>query len=208
MESRIQRFLLIGASLSIFLAQPALAEESNGQGLDNTASHSGLELDNELFEIGFTAGTINIQDFTSEWSTGINATFLATENAFLQFNYLKADVGLSSYEKSQGQLIAGDDREFKHYDFLVGYDLYQGEQFFTGNKAQLSALYALFGVGDTNFGGEKSFTYTMGIGYRVALTRKFNLKLDFKNYRYESNLLLPEQTNNSQGLSLSINYLL
>ncbi|WP_444994139.1 outer membrane beta-barrel domain-containing protein [Aliikangiella sp. IMCC44359] len=192
----LQRILL-AVSLALTVV-PLQAEEM--------AENSMEQLDNELFELGFTTGLINIQDFGSEFITGINASFLASEDVFMQINYIFTEADLSSYEKSQGELFSNNDRNFKHFDFLVGYNLYQGELFFSGSQAHLSSLYFVAGIGDTEFGGEESFTYTIGMGYQIGLSRNYNLKLDYRDYIYDSSLLLQdEQTHNGQ-LSVSINY--
>ncbi|MGB3611511.1 MAG: outer membrane beta-barrel domain-containing protein [Cellvibrio sp.] len=150
-------------------------------------------INNEVFELGIFAGIINIEDFGSEFAPGISATFRASEDFFIQYNYLQADVSPSSYEKNQGKLFDGDDRTFRHYDLLIGYNLFQGEFFPSPPKANLSSLYLVAGVGDTEFGGESSLTYTLGIGYQLSLTRRFALQFDFRDYIYQSTLVSDEK---------------
>ena len=157
------------------------------QGVWAENSGSTKDVDSELFELGLTAGVLNIQDFGSEFVTGVNGTFRASEDFFLQINYLQADVGLSSFEKKVIGKIAPD-RAFKHYDLLVGYNLFQGEVFY-GSGSGLSSLYLVAGVGDTSFGGESGFTYTFGAGYQMALSRRFALRFDYRDYLYNTSLL-------------------
>ena len=45
-------------------------------------------LNNEFFDVGISTGILNIEDFNSELVTGINATFNANEDYFIQFNYI------------------------------------------------------------------------------------------------------------------------
>ncbi|TQV82802.1 outer membrane beta-barrel domain-containing protein [Aliikangiella coralliicola] len=195
--------VLLGASLATF----TLVTATEAQAEQVTTIDSIEQLDNELFELGVTTGIINIQDFGSEFVTGINAGFIASEDIFMQLNYVFADAGLSSFEKSQGALFSGDDRKFQHFDFLVGYNLYQGEQFFSGTDAQLSSLYLVAGIGDTDFGGEESFTYTVGIGYQIGLSRTYNLKFDYRDYIYDSSLLLEDESTHNAQFSVSLNVL-
>ncbi len=195
-----QRIFLKLSLLSLLaFANSLIAEQKN-----SNVSLSGLN--NEQFELGVSAGFLNIQDFSSEISMGISANFIATENTFLQLNYVTASTSESSYESNQGPLFSGDDRDFKHLDFLLGYNLYQGEQFFSGSEAQLSALYLVGGVGDTQFGGEESFTYTLGVGYQVGLSRTVNLKFDYRNYIYDSSLLKEDESTQNGHLTLGVSY--
>ncbi len=198
----IQRILLTVSLIGFlnFIALPTSAENAS---LESSMS----SLDNEQFELGITAGVINIQDFGSEIIAGINANFIASEDVFMQMTFLQADAELSSYEKSQGQLFANDDRTFKQLGFLVGYNLFQGEQFFSQPDAQLSSLYLVAGIGDTDFGGEESFTYILGVGYQVGLSRRVNLKFDYRNYIYDSSLLREDEATQNGQLSASLNWL-
>ncbi|WP_144392692.1 outer membrane beta-barrel domain-containing protein [Pleionea sediminis] len=198
----IQRIFLklFVVSLSVAFTHPVNAkDDSTQQGMN--------ELNNEQFELGLSAGFLNIQDFGSEIATGLHANFIATENTFLQLNYVFTSTSESSYETNQGPLFSGDDRDFKHLDFLVGYNLYQGEQFFSGSKAQLSSLYIIAGVGDTSFGGEERFTYVAGVGYQVGLSRTLNLKFDYRNYIYDSSLLEEDESTVNTLFSVGVSYL-
>ncbi|MCW8876378.1 MAG: outer membrane beta-barrel domain-containing protein [Kangiellaceae bacterium] len=204
MEHWFQRIFLIAKSLILvsFLGQAhwALAEKEKETAGDTS------KINTEYFDIGVFTGVINIEDFTSELVTGISATFNANENYFVQFNYLQADASLSSFEESQGQLFSGSDRTFSHFDFLVGYNLFQGEHFFSDTTAKLSSLYLVTGVGDTEFGGEGSFTYTIGMGYQVNLQREIILKLDFRDYIYKTNLIGEDKSTHNTQLSVGLTY--
>ena len=164
-------------------------------------------INSEFFEVGAYSGVINVEDFGSEFFAGVNANFKATEDFFLQFNYMQTKVSLSSFERSQGQLFSGSDRNFTHYDFLVGYNLFQGEIFKSNRTATLSALYVVAGVGETDFGGEANFSYTLGLGYQVALSRKFILRFDYRDFSFKSSLLVEDELTHSSQVSSGISYL-
>lgn len=190
MDNRFQFVLLklkaATLAASMLIAPAALADEP-------AAARDISDINNEVFEFGVFAGIVNIEDFGSEFAPGISATFRASEDFFIQYNYLQTDVSPSSYEKNQGRFFDGDDRTFTHYDLLIGYNLFQGEFFPSPPKASLSSLYVVAGVGDTEFGGESSLTYTVGIGYQVALTRRIALHFDFRDYIYRSTLISDEK---------------
>lgn len=207
MENRFQHLLLRLSSalaVSLALAPSALAAD----GPDVSTADGGTTINNEVFELGVVGGLVNIADFNGEPAAGISATFRASEDFFLQYNIIQADASPSSFEESQGLLFEGDDRTFRHYDLLVGYNLFQGEFFSSGTEARLSALYLVGGVGETQFGGEESFTYTAGVGYQIALTRRVIGRFDYRSYIYTSNLVADEdQTVSSNQLSVGLSFL-
>lgn len=147
----------------------------------SVASADSSDLDTEFFEIGISTGIISVEDFTSELTIGVNATFRATENFFMQFNYFQTDI--SSSDSEAGPLLSRK-RDFKHYNVLLGYNLFQGE-IFKGKYSGLSSFYGILGVGDTEFLGEASFTLIYGVGYRMALTRRLMLNFDLRQYYYD-----------------------
>ena len=200
MDIRFQFILLNAKAVILFtallLASVSYADEASDIDLSNEAD--SLNINNEIFELGIFGGIINIENFTSEFAQGISATFRASEDYFIQYNFLQADVALTAIESSsfiEGTQIPalkydlGKDRKFTHYDLLVGYNLFQGEFFPSSSKANLSTLYVIAGVGNTEFGRESSMTYTVGIGYQIALNRRFGLHIDFRDYIYRSGLV-------------------
>jgi hypothetical protein len=199
MENWIQQFLLGRQFKACLLASTIVSASVFAGGLRS--------VDNEVFELGVNAGMINIEDFGSELTFGVSGSFKATEDFFLQVNYFQATSDLSSVEKSQGQLFGGADRDFRHFDLLVGLNIFQSEFAFKGGEANLASFYVVGGVGDTAFGGEESFTYTLGAGYQVAFNRHYIVKLDYRNYTYNSNLSDDDKTVNNGGFSLGVNYL-
>ncbi len=203
MENWIQHFLLKTRAVALaglVFAPVALAQEPG--------SSSAHRIDSEVFDLGVTAGVVNIADFNGEWALGVSATFQASENFFLQYNFIQADSSPSAYENSQGLLFDGGDRTFRHYDLLVGYRLFQGEFFAAGERARLSSLYLVGGAGETRFGGEENFTTTLGVGYEVALTRDILVRLDYRAYLYDSSLIADEERSvTSNQMSAGVSYL-
>ncbi len=173
----------------------------------SAAENESVSIDSEYFDVGLFTGILNIEDFNSEYIVGGNVTFNANENYFLQFNYFQTDASLSSYEKVEGPYFSGSNRNFTHYDVLVGYNLFLGEQFFSDTNAKLSSLYLVAGVGDTEFGGEGSFSYTLGLGYQVALKRDILMRIDYRDYIYDTNIIGENSTVHNTALTASLSYL-
>lgn len=203
MEHRIQRLLL---SLCLFIWGTVVCAQESNAPVENTVKAS--DLDKEVFEVGLFTGIINVSDFGSELVLGISANFQASEDFFLQYNYLQTDISLSSFEQSQGSYFSGDDRTFVHYDLLVGYNLFQGELYPSEGKANLSSLYLVAGVGETRFGGEANFTVTVGLGYQTAIARRWIVRADYRNFIYDSSLInSDEETVQNSLFSVGVNYL-
>lgn len=212
METRFQYILLktyillkIAVLCTVFVsvARPAYAKEDKNAGK--------LRINSELFDIGVTTGVINIEDFPSEFIVGANITFKASENFFLQYNYVQASVSNSAFENNPAFTVLdlGDERDFKHFDLLVGYNLFQGEFFASEDNAHLSSLYVVGGVGDTDFGGEENFTYTIGMGYQIEFFRRYLVRFDYRDYIYKTSLVVgnEEDTVHNTQISLGVGYL-
>jgi len=211
MEYWFQRILLIiRYPLILFFCTSinwVLAAQDDNQ---TTVSEKNIDIDidTEYFDVGIFTGLLNIEDFNGELVTGINITFNANEDFFIQFNYLEADAALSSFESSQGQLFAGDDRTFAHFDFLLGYNLFLGEHFMSGSTTtKLSSFYLVAGVGNTEFGGEESFTYTLGLGYQIAIQRNILVRIDFRDYIYKTNIIGENNSTDNTQLSAGVSFL-
>jgi len=172
---------------------------------------SKLRINSELFDFGVVTGILNIEDFPAEFVVGASVTFKASEDFFLQYNYVQAEVSESSFEKNPSFTVLdlGDDRSFKHYDLLVGYNIFQGEFFTSGDTTNLSSLYVVGGIGDTTFGGEENFTYTIGMGYQVEFYRRYLLRFDFRDYIYNTSLIVggEEDTAHNSQISVGVGYL-
>lgn len=196
----MRKFLRLSGCVLALQAGLAQAQETG----------SGLAVNSELFDVGIVAGVINIEDFASDMVYGANVTFKATEDFFLQYNYVTANVGESSIESNiPGGFGLADDRKFTHYDLLVGYNLFQGEFFRGEGAANLSNLYLVGGFGETQIGGEDNFSYTIGVGYLIEFNRKWLVRADYRDYIYESSLIVAEgevATHNSQ-MSIGLGYL-
>ena len=204
MVRRFQHVFLSGRILtSIGAAVLLLATAGTAQAAENDKA----KINSDFFEVGVSTGMLNIEDFGSELYAGVSANFKATEDLFLQFNYAQSHLALSAFEQSQGRLFEGADRDFKHYDFLVGYNIFQGEVFRSNRKSNLSALYVVAGVGETALGGENNFSYTYGVGYQFALTRKIIVRCDYRNVSFNSSLLVEDELTRTTQIGVGVGYL-
>jgi outer membrane beta-barrel protein len=202
MENRFQHFLLVSFYSLLLLSASSIVQAQSASGFSKD------DIDSEFLELGANIGIINIEDFPSEYALGLNLTFRATEDIFLQLNLMSAsDVDLSSAEKDQGAFISDGDRDFLHYDMLVGYNFFQGEFFTSNADAHLSTLHIVGGIGETDFGNESNFSYVFGLGYKIAFYRSYILNFDVRQYAYHSSLIADDDATVATHLSVGFSYL-
>lgn len=165
----------------------------------------GFNLNNEVFDLGVAFGTLAIEDFPTEWLMGISASFNASEDFFIQYNYFKTDIAESSFEKdSNNTLGLGEDRSITHYDILLGYHLFQSEFALLDGEMQLSTLYLVAGVGDTKLGEEENFSYTLGLGYEIEVLPNILLNFDYRQHIFDSALIATNTLRSKQLSQFSI----
>lgn len=167
------------------------------------------DIDDESIEVGLYVGILNIDNFGSEAVVGVNASYYATEDFFLQINYGVSEAGLTSFEELTGdeiRLLTDKEREYTYYNLLVGYNIFPGEVFMTSKRTFNSAFYLVGGVGNTEFGGEDNFTIVLGTGYRIVLVDWLSWHIDFRDHVFDSDLIKQGQTTHNMELSTGVTF--
>lgn len=219
MEAGLQHILLmskrsIAASILIaasHLASAGLLDEEAETVIepDVTANEVTVaDLDTEFFELGMYAGIISIADFTTEPIVGFSANFHATEDFFVQANYAFAKAGKSLYEDIAGNasFYTDSERKYTAYNFLAGWNALPGETFVTSDLTFNSTFYLVAGVGNTDFIGEKHFTFVWGTGYRIIFMESLSAHVDFKDHVFDTTLEGAKRTQHNLELSAGLNY--
>lgn len=214
MEAGLQHIFLImkkTLSTAIILTIPLASEHLQAENtvVSNASALRVLDqrVDRDFFELGFYAGVLNIQDFSSDALIGLRGTVYATEDFFLHFDIASADASESRFEEAQGELVDDKDRRYDYYDLLVGYNIYSGEVFPQAASATLSNLYLVAGVGNTAFGGEENFTYILGAGFKVEVLTDWYWSVDLRNHFYKSDLIKEDEAAHNVEFSSGISYL-
>jgi outer membrane beta-barrel protein len=154
------------------------------------------QIDSEFFEVGFFTGILAIEDFGTDVVSGFKGSFHATEDFFLQANYGQAEAGLTSQEVAGGGINILSNRDYRYYNFLLGYNLFPGETFINQNLTLNSAFYLVLGAGNTQFNNDDHFTITLGSGYRIILKDWLTFNLDMRNMSFETEIITPKRTHN------------
>jgi outer membrane beta-barrel protein len=154
------------------------------------------QIDTEDFEIGPYGGILDVQDFGSNAVYGLRGAYHITEDFFIEGVYGLSKLGKTSYERLSGnvQLLANDDRNFSYYALSLGYNIFPGEAFIGSRWAFRGGLYVVAGAGSSDFAGDQRFTISGGFGYRLAMNDWLMLRLDARDYVFNSDLLGSDET--------------
>ena len=205
MDSRIQLFL-VAALMGSMSAPDAIAAQPKDLELEPLVVREPErrevkvdDIDSENFEIGAYGGVLDVQDFGSNPVYGVRAAYHVTEDFFLEGLYGRSELGKTSFEKLSGnvQLLTDDDRQFSYYNLSVGYNILPGEAFVGRKYAFRGGLYLIAGAGSSDFAGDQRFTISGGFGYRMAATDWLSLRIDVRDYVFESDLLGSNETLNN-----------
>ncbi len=205
MDSRIQ-FFLVAALLGSMTAPAAFAAQPNDLELEPLVVREPdrrevniNEIDSENFEVGGYAGVLDVQDFGSNPVYGIRAAYHITEDFFIEGLYGRSELGKTSFERLSGnvELLTNDDRQFSYYNVALGYNILPGEGFIGRKYAFRGGLYLVAGAGSSDFAGDQRFTVSGGFGYRMAATDWLALRIDVRDYVFQSDLLGSNETLNN-----------
>jgi outer membrane beta-barrel protein len=202
MDSRIQLFL-VAALIGTMSAQTAVAAQPKDLELEPLVVREPErrevkvdDIDSENFEVGAYGGILNVQDFGSNPVYGVRAAYHVTEDFFLEGVYGRSELGETSFEKLSGdvELLTDDDRQFSYYNLSLGYNILPGEGFVGRKYAFRGGLYLIAGAGSSDFAGDQRFTISGGFGYRMAATDWLSMRIDVRDYVFESDLLGSNET--------------
>ena len=208
MESRTQRIFLGAAALAAGLnLVPAAAQteaDSEQRSVLDRIITPDMErreinedkIDSEDFEFGVYYGVMSVEDFGSNEVTGIRLAYHISEDFFLEAAYGETTTSETSFELLNGsvQLLTPEEREFNYYNLSIGYNFLPGEVFISENWAFNSTFYLIAGAGNTDFAGEETFTYNVGMGLRFFATDWLALHFDVRDHIMDLDIFGEEKT--------------
>jgi outer membrane beta-barrel protein len=214
MVSRIQLFL-VGTLAALLQAPAATAAEPKDLELEPLVVREPErrevkvdDIDTENFEIGAYGGVLNVDNFGTNGVYGLRAAYHITEDFFIEGLYGRSKLGKTSFEKLSGdvELLNDDDRNFSYYNLSFGYNVLPGESFIGRKYAFRGGLYLIAGAGSSDFAGDQRFTVSGGFGYRLAATDWLALRIDVRDYVFESDLLGKNETYNNLEFTGGLTY--
>ena len=132
---------------------------------------------------------LDIEDFGSEPVYGIRAAYHVTEDFFVEATYGESEVSDDSFRRLGLPLFPSETQDVEYYALSVAYNIFPGEVFLGRNIAMSSSFYILAGVGNVEFIDEDEFAYHFGAGMKILPTDWLSVRIDFRDYIYETDLL-------------------
>jgi outer membrane beta-barrel protein len=163
-------------------------------------------IDTENFEVTAFVGLMSVEDFESNAVYGARLAYHVTEWLFAEASYGTTDVGTSSFEKLGGGAALLSDRTLSYYDLSLGYNLFPGEVFFGADRAFNSVFYLIGGLGSTDFAGDDQFTVNLGFGIKVLPTDYLAIRLEARDYLFDTEITGEKKTTHNLQGTLSISY--
>jgi outer membrane beta-barrel protein len=155
------------------------------------------------FELGLFTGTYSTENFGSSPVSGVRLGYHLTEDFFVEGAYARTTVSDENYRQIlPGGIFPTGEQKLTYYNLSVGINLLQGEIFLGRSYARPSAMYLMFGVGNTDFFNQRKQTFNVGAGARVFLVDWAALQIDMRDHIFTYDLLGKRQS--TQNLEMTI----
>ncbi|HEY5740327.1 MAG TPA: outer membrane beta-barrel domain-containing protein [Gammaproteobacteria bacterium] len=164
-------------------------------------------IESDDFEIALYTGYLAVEDFNTDFVTGIKLGYHVTEDFFVQASYGFGSVGETSFERLSGgaPLLSDAERDIEYYLVALGFNLFPGEAFVTDSTTFNTVLYISGGVGSTTFAGDDRFTIAYAVGHRTLFADGFSLDIEMRDLIFEQDIFGSEETTNNLEFSVSLN---
>lgn len=165
------------------------------------------QIDSSDFELAAYAGYLAIENFNTDFVTGIKLGYHVSEDFFVQASYGLGEVGETSFERLSGgaPLLSDSEREVEYYLIALGFNLYPGETFITDSTTFNTVFYISGGVGSTTFAGDDRYTIVYAVGHRTLFADGFSLDIEMRDLIFEQDIFGTEETTNNLEFTVSLN---
>ena len=165
------------------------------------------QIDSSDFEIAAYTGYLAVENFNTDFVTGVKLGYHVSEDFFVQFSYGLGEVGETSYERLSGgaPLLSASEREVEYYLIALGFNLYPGETFITDSTTFNTVFYISGGVGTTTFAGDDRFTIAYAVGHRTLFADGFSLDIEMRDLIFEQDIFGTEESTNNLEFTVSLN---
>ena len=214
MESGFRGFLLALTFLGVILpvAEAAAQSDEDEQTSLIEPQIERVDFDESLidaadFEIALYGGYLAVEDFDTNFVSGIKLGYHISEDFFVQASYGSSEVGDTSFEKLTGgaPLLSDSERDIEYYLISLGFNLFPGEAFFSDSTTFNTVFYLSGGLGSTEFAGDERHTLTYGVGYRTIFTDNFSLDIEMRDLVFDMDIFGKEETTHNLEFTVGIN---
>ena len=147
------------------------------------------EINVDDFELGATLGFLNVEEFGTNVALGIYLDYHISPEIFVEAAVTGSTVSDESFRQFGLPVFSDETETLLRYSISAAYSLLPGEMFFSKDWTMPSAIYAIGGIGATQYADEDQFTFNIGMGMRVLPTDGSVVKLEMRDYMFESDLL-------------------
>ena len=164
-------------------------------------------IDSYDFEVAVYTGYLAVEDFDTDFVTGIRLGYHVTEDFFVQASWGQGSVGETSFERLSGgaPLLSDSERDIEYYLVALGFNLFPGEALVTDSTTFNTVLYISGGVGNTTFAGDDRFTIAYAIGHRTLFADGFSLDIEMRDLIFEQDIFGSEDSTNNLEFTVSLN---
>jgi outer membrane beta-barrel protein len=214
MENRFRGILLALGFLVVILPADEAAAQSDEDGQTNLIEPQieRVDFDESLidsadFEIALYGGFLAVEDFDTNFVSGIKLGYHISEDFFVQASYGSSEVGDTSFEKLTGgaPLLSDSERDLEYYLISLGFNLFPGEAFFTDSTTFNTVFYISGGIGSTEFAGDDRHTLSFAAGHRTVFTDNFSLDIEMRDLIFDMDIFGEEGTTHNLEFTAAIN---
>lgn len=185
--------ILMSVASSTYMTQTAWAQDPSVGDIDPNIERreiSDFDIDSENVEVGVFMGVISIEDFGANALYGGRLTYHINENFFVETTYGQSEGSETSFEVLSGgaAFLTDEQRNYTYYDLSAGYNI-NGELFISENRVFNTDFFFSIGAGNTEFANDERFTLSLGAGYRLLLTDYLSIRVDVRDYTFNSDIL-------------------
>ena len=159
------------------------------------------------FEAGLFAGTYATQNFGSSAVLGLRLGYHVTEDIFVQAAFAQTNVSDEAFRRVlPGGIFPQPEEKLTYYNLSAGYNLLPGEVFIGRNRAKLSSIYVIGGVGSTSFNEQRRQTINFGLGMRVLLADWAAVQVDMRDHVFSMDLLGERESTQNLELTAGVTF--
>ncbi|MCP4471718.1 MAG: outer membrane beta-barrel domain-containing protein [Gammaproteobacteria bacterium] len=214
MESRFRGILLALRFLVLVLpaAEAAAQSDEDGQTSLIEPQIERVDFDESLidtadFEIALYGGYLAVENFDTNFVSGLRLGYHISEDFFVQASYGSSKVGKTSFEKLSGgaPLLSDSERDVEYYLISLGFNLFPGEAFLTDSTTFNTVFYISGGLGSTDFAGDERHTLTYAAGHRTVFTDNFSLDIEMRDLVFDMDIFGKEETTHNLEFTVAVN---
>lgn len=155
-------------------------------------------------ELGGFVGRLGIDSFSDSMVFGARASYFVSDEFFIEGEIARSSVSDEQFRDFGLPLFDEEEETVLLYNAVLGYNVLPGEFFLGRNRAWRSNLYLVAGLGNTRLAGEDYFTFVAGIGLRLLPTDWLTLRVDFREYIFETDILGEPEITYNPALTLGL----